>query len=204
MTSLMTQGDAVAIDTRPIRPASVSVNKTGWMRISRGLSCTVLLVTLAACAGSVAPPTTVTDLSQDQRASLHLSDITGEVGPGVAMTPDDVNRIVQQVAAEIRAASPNVLLTAGDPEAVQTKLMKMTFTRYDDGSAFARFMLAGLGQIYIEGNVVLLDTQTGQVLGQYKVSKDFSFGGIYGGITNIRDVEKGFARSVAEIVKPKT
>lgn len=43
-----------------------------------------------------------------------------------------------------------------------------------------------------------------QVVASYKVSNDFSFGGLYGGTTTIRDVEKGFARSVAETVKVKT
>ncbi len=120
------------------------------------------------------------------------------------MTPDDVNRIIQQVEADIRATSPNVLAPAGTPPAPNATLMKITFTRYDEGSAFARFMLAGLGQIYIEGDVVLIDSQTQQVLGKYKVSKDFSFGGVYGVTTTIQDVEKGFARSVAAVIEPKT
>ena len=81
--------------------------------------------------------------------------------------------------------------------------MKITFTRYDEGNAFGRFMLAGLGQIYIEGDVVLFDSQTMQAVASYKISKDFSFGGIYGGTTTIRDVEKGFALSVADAIKPK-
>jgi hypothetical protein len=38
-------------------------------------------------------------------------------------------------------------------------------------------MLAGLGQIYIEGDVVLFDSQTMQAVASYKISKDFSFGG---------------------------
>jgi hypothetical protein len=164
----------------------------------------VLLATLAAGAGSVAAPTTDLDLPQAQKASFHLSTISGEAAPGVAMTPDDVSRITQQITAEIRASSPSVLVPPGDPGTTQAKLMKITFTRYDDGNLAARFMLAGLGQIYIEGDVVLIDSQTMQPVADYKVAKDFSFGGIYGVVTSIRDVEKGFARSVAEAIKPKT
>jgi hypothetical protein len=157
-----------------------------------------------ACAGSVAPPTTVLDLPQAQKTALHVSTISAEAAAGVVMTPDDLNRNVQQITDEIRASSASTLVPPGDPGVAQAKLMKITFTRYDGGNAFARFMLAGLGQIYIEGDVVLLDSQTMQVVAKYKVSKDFSFGGIYGGSTTIRDVEKGFARSVAEAIKPKT
>jgi hypothetical protein len=78
--------------------------------------------------------------------------------------------------------------------------LKIVFTQYDDGNAFARFMLAGLGQIHIDGDVIFIDASSGQQLGAYKISKDFSFGGIYGGVTRIEDVEKGFAKSVAAIL----
>jgi hypothetical protein len=86
----------------------------------------------------------------------------------------------------------------------QTMQLKIVVTRYDEGNAFARFMLAGPGQIRIEGDVLLLDSETTQEIAAYKVSKDFSFGSLYGGSTNVHDVEKGFARSVAEVVKRRT
>jgi hypothetical protein len=64
-------------------------------------------------------------------------------------------------------------------------------------------MLAGLGQIHIEADVSMIDTQGGATLGTWQVSKTFAFGGLYGGTTNIRDVERGFARSVAEVMNGK-
>jgi hypothetical protein len=167
----------------------------------RGAWCAIVLATLAACAGSIAPPTTIVDLPQGQKASLQVSNISADGAPGVVITPDDLDRIVLLVTAEIRASSPETLAVS-DPS--QAKLMKITISRYDEGNAFARFMLAGLGQIYIDGDVVLLDGQTKQVVAEYKVPKDFAFGGLYGGSTTIRDVEKGFARSVAAAIKPKT
>jgi len=132
-----------------------------------------------------------------------LGTISGDVGPRVAMTQDDVNRIIQQITADIRTPSPSVLVPPSDPAVAPTTLMRITFTRYDDGDATARFMLAGLGQIYIEGDVVLIDGRTMQPVADHKIAKDFSFGGIYGGIATIQDVEMGFARSVAEAIKPK-
>jgi len=35
------------------------------------------------------------------------------------------------------------------------------------------------------------------------VSKQFAFGGVYGASTKIEDVEEGFTRSVAEILREK-
>ena len=69
------------------------------------------------------------------------------------------------------------------------------------GNAFARFMLAGLGQIRIGADVLLIDPANGHAVGKFEVSKDFAFGGIYGAATRPEDVEDGFARSVAAIFK---
>ena len=81
--------------------------------------------------------------------------------------------------------------------------IKIVITQYDEGNRFARFMLIGLGQIHLEGDVVFIDATDEKEVGRYKVSKDFAFGGIYGGITGMEDVEKGFAKSVAQIVTNK-
>jgi hypothetical protein len=105
----------------------------------------------------------------------------------------------QKIKAYIQIAAPGVLDPAG---AAATDTMKVHFTKFDRGNAFARFMLAGLGQIRIEATVFLVDN-TGREVGKYEVAKDFSLGGMYGGSTTVEDVEDGFAKSVAEIVKTK-
>jgi hypothetical protein len=64
-------------------------------------------------------------------------------------------------------------------------------------------MLAGLGQIHIDGNVVLQDQATGDTLGQYEVTKTFAWGGIYGVATRMDDVEEGFAGAVAALLLGK-
>ena len=80
--------------------------------------------------------------------------------------------------------------------------MHIVFTGYDEGSSFARFMLAGLGQIRIGTDVTLRDEITDELLGRYEVSKQFAFGGIYGGATDMEDVEEGLAKGIAEILVP--
>ena len=163
------------------------------------LASLALLGGLAACAGSVAPPTVVQDLSSAQRSALHLGDISTAKGPGAVMTPEDINRITALVRAEIEAQTPGLLLP---PDTTGGSAMRILITSYDEGNAFARLMLAGLGQIHIDGDVTLVNRATGVTEATYKVSKQFAFGGLYGGTTTIHDVEKGFAKSVAETVKP--
>ena len=170
-------------------------------RIAAAATAVALLGCLSACAGSVAAPdAVVAALPAATKASLKLGTISNEVAPGVAMTSEARERIVDEVKAEITAKHPDIWVAANPPAAANAVNMKIVFTQYDDGNAFARFMLAGLGQIHIDGDVVFSDAGTGQRIAEYKISKDFSFGGIYGVATRIEDVEKGFARSVAAIL----
>ena len=78
--------------------------------------------------------------------------------------------------------------------------LKLTFTAYDEGSAVARLMLIGMGQIHIDADIAILDA-AGNMIGVYKVAKQFAIGGLVGGTTQIEDVEKGFENSVVELVR---
>jgi len=164
------------------------------------LAALALLAGLAACAGSVAAPTVVQDLSSEQRSALHLGEISTDKQPSVAVTEEALNRITMLVRNAIAEQSPDLLLPQN---AAGGTALRILITQYDEGNAFARAMLAGLGQIHIDGDVTLVDRTTGATLATYKVSKQFAFGGILGASTSIEDVEKGFAKSVAETVKPR-
>lgn len=76
--------------------------------------------------------------------------------------------------------------------------LDVTITRYEAGDAFARAMLAGLGQMHIDGVAVVSDSGTDTSLGSYEASKTFAWGGLYGASVTIEDIEKSFAESVAE------
>ena len=172
------------------------------MHVSGRIAAGLLVLLLAACAEDAARPVPVQPIATAQKSTLHLSDVSAEAQQGVVMTPTDLQRIAEQVQAEIAAHYPGIMVAHGGASEGSTKL-KIVFTRYDEGSSFGRFMLAGVGQIYIDADVVLIDGASGQVLGKYQVSKQFAFGGWYGAFTRIQDVEKGFAKSVAEIFKDK-
>ena len=155
----------------------------------------VALVLLAGCAGDVAKPTALQALSPTQQTTIRTTSVSAEAGAGVQIASYDLDRIVQHVQAEMTQVE------LGRPQGTNVAKIKLVVTEYDKGNAFARAMLAGLGQIKIAADVIFLDDVSGQEIARYQVSKDFAFGGIYGATTRIEDVEDGFAKSVAEILK---
>ena len=164
------------------------------------------LAGLTACASSVASPDEVVRaLTPEQKSTLHVADVSGEVQPGVAMPQFQVDRVIQLVKADFSGELPQtvVVASAGGSLPAATAKIKIVFTQYDEGNAFARFMLAGLGQIKLGADVIFIDAASGQELGRYKVSKQFAFGGLYGVATRMEDVEEGFAKSVVEILREK-
>jgi hypothetical protein len=171
-------------------------------RFCRAIRCFVVIaatIVLSACAGDASRPVALQAYAPAKDAGARLSDVSAEAKPGIAMTQLDFDRISARVKAEVTAKTANAPGGAGSAEGTRLIKLKLVFTNYDEGSRFARFMLIGLGQIHIDADVVLVDATSGATLGQYRVSKQFAFGGIYGGATSIEDVEKGFAKSVAEI-----
>jgi Domain of unknown function (DUF4410) len=73
----------------------------------------------------------------------------------------------------------------------------VTLTRYQRGNAFARFMLAGLGQIHIDANVRVTAKPADEKIAEFTVAKTFAWGGIYGASTSMDDIERTFADGVA-------
>lgn len=165
------------------------------MKTLRIVCVAALVALLGGCAGSVSEPTAVNALSPEQKSALRLSDITADADAGLKMSDGDFGLVCQKVRAYIQVQSPGVITDGADG-----LKMKIHFTRFDRGNAFARAMLIGLGQIVIEATVTL-ETASGKPVAEYKVSKDFAIGGMIGASTTVDDVEDGFAKSVAVVVK---
>ena len=174
---------------------------------------------LGGCAGSTPDPVTMDPLTPEEDIGTYAElIITSETASDVVMTDDDRQRIVGKVKHEIAQRAPGrftivqpdraATVEATNADAPSASLpanilhMHILFNEYDEGNAFARAMLAGLGQIHIGTIVTLWDQKTQQVLAKYEVSKQFAFGGIYGGVTGIEDVEDGLASGIAEVVVP--
>ena len=64
-------------------------------------------------------------------------------------------------------------------------------------------MLIGLGQLHVDATVRLLELPAKKV-GEFTINKTFAWGGLYGGMTNMEDVERGFAEGVAAALTGQT
>lgn len=168
------------------------------------MAVVVLALFVAGCAGtagSVKPLTAAVKpeiLARYTKVALATSAQGDDVSK---MTAADRERIAALVARKVKELAPNRLADfAATTTDAETLHVTIAFTRYDEGSAFARAMLAGLGQIHIDAEVTLEDRGLQTVIGKFNVTKTFAWGGLYGGVTRITDVEDGFAEAVAKVV----
>ncbi len=164
------------------------------------LCALVLFSGCASTTGSVRPTLSAPAPSLERFRHLEVSvEVNGDVPANV----DAQQRILGLILENVRKAGRFQPL---QPESsrLETLKAKVVLTRYDEGNAFARYMLAGLGSMHIDAEVTLTPSETNQsVLARYEVSKTFAWGGIYGAATTIRDIEDGFAKAVAVSITGK-
>lgn len=171
---------------------------------------------LAGCAHSTPTPVAREAAPTADLATYRHLLITSEAASGVFIPDHEQQGVITIVKRELAQRAPGRFTfvapaTAGfpaagpaaaSPEPPKTLHVNILFTEYDEGSAVARFMLAGLGQIRIGSDVKLWDEHTRRPLGSYEVSKQFAFGGIYGAVTDMEDVQQGLAKGIAEVLIP--
>jgi hypothetical protein len=165
--------------------------------------CFILLPLLTyGCAGTPASYKTIQDVKEGVvLISYENLEIKTSAGAEVVMTEHEMARIVGHIKANLREKSPGCFSEiCDDCSNPSTLVLKVGFTRYDKGNAFARSMLAGLGQIHIDAEVTLEDKTTKEVLAKHEVKKTFAWGGMYGGTTRIEDVEPAFAEAIVSII----
>jgi uncharacterized protein DUF4410 len=157
------------------------------------LSLLLMVVGLVGCA-SDAPSVRYTQrmrpeirILQDDQAHVVIS-----ASPGVTISPYERDRFAEQIVRAVR------ITAHGGARTPSAYVIEVQLTKYNKGSAAARFILAGLGQIHIVGNVSVYEGNV--TIAQFHIEKTFAFGGIYGGNTRIDDVEKGFAQGIANAV----
>jgi hypothetical protein len=118
--------------------------------------------------------------------------------PGVAVDEVARQRVAQRVNQKIdelkRKAAPSPL-----PRDYE---VDVRLTRYEEGNAFARAMLAGLGQMHVDAHITVFLLPDRIKVAEFDVEKTFAWGGIYGASMSIEDVEEGFAGGVAEGIAP--
>jgi len=156
-----------------------------------------LLVVLAGCATATIAPKVTQPLVFDRTAPLTIGEVRLNVAPGVWMKDQDRTLLHHLIETNLKTNGFRVDLA---PSAYR---MTVTVTRFDEGNAFARMALIGLGQIHLDGTVAIADAN-GKPVGEYKVAKTFAGGGVVGAVTTTENVESGFAKSVvaALVAKP--
>lgn len=117
--------------------------------------------------------------------------------PGVPALSHDCTRIEGQIVAKVAGAA------SSSEHPLRNYTVEVTLTRYDKGNAFARGMLAGLGQIHIDGSARLYELPSRRLLAEFTASKTFAWGGAYGMAVRIEDIEETFADIIANAVAGK-
>lgn len=166
------------------------------MKMWRGIAIGAIAVVaqgMIGCASSPPAPKFQEPLKVEHR--VRASDtvqLAVTAASGVEMLDSEKQRVSEHIQSKLK---PKQALNAeGDARSLK---IAVEMTRYEKGNAFARAMLAGLGQIHIDGHVSLYDAATDAKLTEFDVKKTFAWGGIYGAATGIDDLEAAFAEGIA-------
>jgi hypothetical protein len=162
--------------------------------------CAVLLAVvalLAGCASSPPEPKFTHVMVVDSRIRAADSAEVNITAPDtIKIQPSERQRVAEKIKAQIdvRKAKNSEF---GDP---RTYLVVLNVTRYDKGNAFARAMLAGVGQIHLDGTISLFQMPERTLVEEFDMQKTFAWGGIYGAATSMETIEDTFCDSVAATV----
>jgi len=167
----------------------------------RRLRTMVLLAALSAlgagCASTPPEPKFAHAMVANSRiAASDTVDVVVDAADKVNVLPVERERVAEKIKAKIderkvkNAAAPSA-------RAVQVTLH---LTRYEKGNAFARAMLAGLGQIHLDGTVSVYQMPDHVLLEDFDLQKTFAWGGMYGAATSMETIEDTFADGIAATV----
>jgi len=156
----------------------------------------VLTIALLATGCATSPPVAKFARGSSAHAVIRTADtasIAVDTTSDVKLADYEKTRIIEQIKmklAEDQALNPAL----ANPGQYQ---IYVTLTRYEKGNAFARAMLAGLGQMHIDGNVKVFAMPAHTSIEEFTVQKTFAWGGMYGASTRIEDIEQAFAEGIA-------
>lgn len=156
--------------------------------------CAAALVLTTGCATTVPKPEFAKQIApESQLAAKDDASVKVEAGAGVTMLESEKVRVTEKIKQKIDARK---VMNDQDVSAKAYEI-KLVMTKYEKGNAFARAMLAGLGQIHIDADVAVYEMPGQNPVGNFSLSKTFAWGGIYGGTTSMEDIETTFADGVA-------
>lgn len=160
-------------------------------------SLVAVSVFLVGCAGSVPQAQFSQAIAPQFRVgALDGVKVSVSAGPDITMLDSEKTQLAEIIARKIDSRK---MLNSGEAQKKSFEI-NVVMTQFEKGNAFARAMLAGLGQIHLDGEVKLVLAPDQTTVGAFTVSKTFAWGGIYGSSTRIDDLEPIFADSVATAV----
>ena len=161
------------------------------------LAASVVILGLAGCASTTPKPQYSHELVAEARVGQpDHAEVAIDAPEGVKILPDEERRLAEKVKVKIDARKVTNL-RGGQPRSYEVYLH---VTRYDKGSAVGRFLLAGVGQIHIEGKIDVYQLPAHTLVGEFDLKKTFAWGGFYGAFTSMEDIENTFADGVAAAV----
>jgi Domain of unknown function (DUF4410) len=188
----------MSINSEKKTPGGANALLTG--RAARLLALSAIAVGIAVstgCAGTAPKAQFSREIVPESRISSPDSvQVTVGAADNVAILPTEKERLGERIKSKIDAekiSNPG----AGDARAYE---LDVQLSRYDKGNAFARAMLAGLGQIHIDGKVSVYQIPEHTLVGEFGVAKTFAWGGVYGASTSMEDIEGTFAEGIADAV----
>ncbi len=173
--------------------------KTGLLRTLTVLSCVWGLSFLLTGCGTTALVHKGVD-SKEVLDRYQTLTIKSSAAQGIVMTEAAQERIEELVKANLEGKyCPKRFKSISTKEAGPDDLLLLiNYTDYNEGSKFGRFMLAGIGGIKIHADILVRNTKSEENLCQAEVGKTFHWGGIYGAMTDITEIEKWFAEEIAK------
>jgi len=109
--------------------------------------------------------------------------------------PADLAYLQTDIQEKVKA-----VLTGNDNTRDAYKV-EVTITKYDKGNAFARFMLIGLGQMYLYGTVEITQGNPPVVIREGEFKKNYCVGGLVGGTASMqKDVLPKVGKAIADAI----
>jgi hypothetical protein len=156
-----------------------------------------IMVALAGCAAKAPKPTYAQPIAVEQHvAATDQASVKVDAASGISILETEKARLAEKIGIKINDRKS---LNKRDGDA-RNYSVELVLTRYEKGNAFARAMLAGLGQIHIDGDVTMYALPDHSKVGEFHLKKTFAWGGIYGSSTTMEDIETTFADGVAAAV----
>jgi hypothetical protein len=155
--------------------------------------CAAAILLTTGCAGTLPKADFAQSIAPDSHiAAKDDAKVKVDAISGVPILESERTRIAEKIKQKI-----DVRKTINNRDSAKTYEIDLVLTKYEKGNAFARAMLAGLGQIHIDGEVSVLEIPGRIPVGKFTINKTFAWGGIYGGTTSMEDIETTFADGVA-------